>query len=101
MGFEWGPAGAADGEAVVIAGCLRNATAVGRFLHERGALDINRRVCEYIPGYEQHGKDEITVAHVLAHRAGVPNLPREAFDLDRVSDRDFIVATLSAARPFA
>jgi 2-phosphosulfolactate phosphatase len=28
--------GAAGGEAMVIAGCLRNATAVGRFLHERG-----------------------------------------------------------------
>jgi CubicO group peptidase (beta-lactamase class C family) len=74
---------------------------VVHLLHERGALDINRRVCEYIPGYAEHGKDEITVAHVLAHRAGVPNLPREAFDLDRVSDRDFLVATLCAARPFA
>jgi CubicO group peptidase (beta-lactamase class C family) len=70
-------------------------------LHERGALDINRRVCEYIPGYEENGKDEITVAHVLAHRAGVPNLPREAFDLARASDREFIVAALCAARPFA
>jgi CubicO group peptidase (beta-lactamase class C family) len=74
---------------------------VVHMLHERGVLDINRRVCEYIPGYEEHGKDEITVAHVLAHRAGVPNLPREAFDLDRASDREFMVATLSAARPFA
>jgi CubicO group peptidase (beta-lactamase class C family) len=74
---------------------------VVHMLHERGALDINRRVCEYIPGYEEHGKDEITVAHVLSHRAGVPNLPREAFDLARASDRDFMVATLCAARPFA
>lgn len=70
-------------------------------LHERGVIDINRRVCEYIPGYEEHGKQDITIAHVLAHRAGVPNLPREAFDLDRASDRDFLVATLCAARPFA
>lgn len=74
---------------------------VVHLLHERGALDINRRVCEYIPGYAEHGKEEITVAHVLAHRAGVPNLPREAFDLDRASDRDFLVATLCEARPFA
>ncbi len=74
---------------------------VVHLLHERGVLDINRPVCEYIPGYEEHGKEGITVAHVLAHRAGVPNLPREAFDLDRTSDRDFIVAMLSAARPFA
>lgn len=70
-------------------------------LHEKGVLDIQRRVCEYIPGYEEHGKQDITIAHVLAHRAGVPNLPREAFDLDRASDREFLVQVLSAARPFA
>ena len=74
---------------------------VVHMLHERGALDIHQPVCEYIPGYEEHGKRDITVAHVLAHRAGVPNLPREAFDLARVSDRDYMVATLCAARPFA
>jgi CubicO group peptidase (beta-lactamase class C family) len=70
-------------------------------LHERGRLDIDEPVCAYIPGYERHGKDEITVGHVLAHRAGVPNLPREAFDLDRISDRDFLVECLCDARPFA
>ncbi len=70
-------------------------------LHERGVLDIERPVCEYIPGYEEHGKHDITVAHVLSHRAGVPNLPKEAFDLDRVSDREFLVQVLCAARPFA
>jgi CubicO group peptidase (beta-lactamase class C family) len=74
---------------------------VVHLLHERGALDIHRRVCEYIPGYEEHGKQDITVAHVLAHRAGVPNLPREAFDLDRATDREFLVEVLCAARPFA
>src|SRR2546423_12974120 len=74
---------------------------VVHLLHEQGALDIHRRVCDYIPGYEEHGKEDITVAHVLAHRAGVPNLPREAFDLDRASDREFLVETLCAARPFA
>ena len=70
-------------------------------LHERGALHIDDPVARYIPGYERHGKGEITIAHVLAHRAAVPNLPREAFDLDRASDRDFLVQTLCAARPFA
>jgi CubicO group peptidase (beta-lactamase class C family) len=74
---------------------------VVHLLHERGVLDIEEPICAYIPGYEAHGKDQITVAHVLAHRAGVPNLPREAFDLDRIMDRDFMVATLCAARPFA
>ena len=28
---------------------------------------------------------------MLSHRAGVPNLPREALDLDRIGDRDLLV----------
>ncbi|HXW58659.1 MAG TPA: serine hydrolase domain-containing protein [Solirubrobacteraceae bacterium] len=70
-------------------------------LHERGALEISDRVSRHIPGYERHGKDEITIGHVLAHRAGVPNLPSEAFDLDRVLDHEFMVHTLCEARPIA
>jgi CubicO group peptidase (beta-lactamase class C family) len=74
---------------------------VVHLLHERGALDIEDPVCKYIPEYAAHGKAEITIAHVLAHRAAVPNLPREAFDLDRALDREYIVDALCAARPFA
>src|SRR5271165_723955 len=70
-------------------------------LHERGALDISDRVCQHIPEYDRHGKGEITIAQVLAHRAGVPNLPREALALDRADDREFHVRALCDARPFA
>jgi CubicO group peptidase (beta-lactamase class C family) len=68
-------------------------------LQDRGELDIADPVCKYIAGYGSNGKQEITVGQVLAHRAGVPNLPREAFDLDRVLDREFMVETLCAAKP--
>jgi CubicO group peptidase (beta-lactamase class C family) len=74
---------------------------VVHMLHERGDLDIAEPVGRYIPEYDRHGKGEITVAHVLAHRAGVPNLPSDALDLDRVADRDFLVGLLCDARPFA
>jgi CubicO group peptidase (beta-lactamase class C family) len=74
---------------------------VTHMLHERGLLDIELPVAEYIPGYERHGKGEITIAHVLAHRAGVPNLPREALDLDRIDDREGLVELLCDAKPFA
>ena len=70
-------------------------------LHERGSLDISDRVCQHIPGYDQHGKGEITIGQVLAHRAGVPNLPREVLDLDRALDREFRVRAVCDARPFA
>ena len=38
---------------------------------------------------------------MLAHRAGVPNLPSDALDLDRVHDRDFLVEALCDAEPSA
>jgi CubicO group peptidase (beta-lactamase class C family) len=72
---------------------------VVHMLAERGAFDIADRVCDHIPGYERHGKGETTIAHVLAHRAGVPNLPSELLDLDRLGDRELIVERICDARP--
>ncbi len=68
-------------------------------LEERGLLHVGDRVCEYIPEYAAHGKDVITIEQLLSHRAGVPNLPPDAFDLDRFGDRGFMLEMLCAARP--
>jgi CubicO group peptidase (beta-lactamase class C family) len=84
---------------VIYSGSKAVTALVVHLLHERSALDIADPVCKYIPEYRRNGKQEITVAHVLAHRAGVPNLPREAFDLDRALDREFMVETLCDAKP--
>ena len=74
---------------------------VVHLLHERGSLDIFKPVAEYIPEYARNGKEGITIAHVLAHRAGVPNLPREAFDLDRANDREYLLELLCDAEPIS
>lgn len=68
-------------------------------LCERGLVDLEDTIAGYIPGYERHGKEGITIGHVLAHRSGVPNLPREALDLDRVDDREYLCDALCDARP--
>jgi CubicO group peptidase (beta-lactamase class C family) len=68
-------------------------------LCERGLLHLEDPIAEHIPGYERHGKRGITVGHVLAHRAGVPNLPREAMDLDYIDDREFLREVLCDAKP--
>jgi CubicO group peptidase (beta-lactamase class C family) len=82
--------------------CSKAVTAtVVHLLHERGAIDIEEPVSAYVPEYCGHGKETITVAQVLAHRAGVPNLPRDVFDLDRAPDREFLLEALAKARPFA
>ena len=71
---------------------------VVHLLGERGALDIEDRVADHIPEYARHGKGEITLAHVLSHRAGVSGLPK-ALDLDRLADRDFLVELICDAKP--
>ena len=68
-------------------------------LDERGLLHIGDRVSEYIPEYAQNGKEGTTIAHVLAHRAGVASMPRETLDLDRISDHDFIMRAICEAKP--
>jgi CubicO group peptidase (beta-lactamase class C family) len=72
---------------------------VAHLLDERRLLHVDDRVCEYIPEYAAHGKEAITIGQVLSHRAGVPNLPAEAFDLDRFDDREFRLEMLCAAKP--
>ncbi len=84
---------------VIYSGSKAITAFVVHMLHDRGVIDIARPVAEYIPGYARNGKGEITVAQVLAHRAGVPNLPETAFDLDRTFDREYMVETLCAAKP--
>ncbi len=74
-------------------------TVVVHLLEERGLLHVGDRVCEYIPEYAVNGKQDITIEHLLSHRAGVPSLPPEAFDLDRIGDRDFRLDILCAAKP--
>jgi CubicO group peptidase (beta-lactamase class C family) len=66
---------------------------------ERGAIELDDPVAKYIPGYAAHGKGDITIAHVLSHRAGVAGLPREAFNLDRIEDREFLLEILCSAKP--
>ena len=70
-------------------------------LVERGLVGLDDPVADYIPGYERNRKHRITVGHVLAHRAAVPNLPKTALDLDNLGDRQYMTDILVNASPFA
>mgnify|MGYP002336142303 CR=1 FL=1 len=72
---------------------------LAHLLDQRSLIHIGDRVAEYIPEYARHGKESITIAHVLSHRGGVPNLPSEAFDLANIHDREAIVEILCDAKP--
>lgn len=61
-------------------------------LEERGLVDLDERVAHYIPAFAANGKGAITLRQVLTHRAGVPALPPEAFDLDLLGDPERVEA---------
>lgn len=72
-------------------------------LDELGALHLEDRVNTYLPEFGGHGKEWITFRHLLSHRAGIPNLPSEALDLDLLSRPgricDLVCEMKPASRP--
>lgn len=68
-------------------------------LDEQGWLRLDDRVCDFIPEFAANGKQEITIRHLLGHRAGIPNVPTEALDLDLLARPDLIAAILCESEP--
>jgi CubicO group peptidase (beta-lactamase class C family) len=66
-------------------------------LDEEHLLHLEDRVCDFIPEFSSHGKHRITIRHILAHRAGIPNLPPEAIDLDLLGRPERVIEILSNA----
>jgi len=63
----------------------------------RGELHLDDWVSDYIPEFARHGKERITLRHLLAHRAGLPNLPPAALDLDLLGDSERVVEIMCEA----
>ena len=68
-------------------------------LDEQGLIRLDDRVCDYIPEFGVHGKERITIRHVLGHRAGIPNLPSEALDLALLESPAAVNRLLCDSRP--
>src|SRR5438067_523765 len=51
------------------------ASTITHILVERGLLGYDTRVVEVWPEFGAHGKDKVTLRHVLSHTAGVPGIP--------------------------
>jgi CubicO group peptidase (beta-lactamase class C family) len=51
-------------------------------LAEQGALRFTDRVAEHVPGFEAHGKGDITIVQLLSHQGGFPNadVPQAAWE---------------------
>lgn len=68
-------------------------------LVDRGVFGYDTRVAELWPEFARHGKDAVTVRHVLTHSAGVPGLPAGTTAED-VCDWDTMCAALVEAAPW-
>ncbi|WP_295125631.1 serine hydrolase [uncultured Leifsonia sp.] len=69
-------------------------------LAERGMLRLDDPVAAHWPAYARGGKSDITIRHVLSHRAGVPYSTGSLLgDTVRLTDLRRSVAAAEAARP--
>ncbi len=61
------------------------------FLSEKKYLDIMDPISHYLPKFKGSGKRDLTIYHILSHRAGIPSFPSDLpieflFDPDMVSN---------------
>jgi CubicO group peptidase (beta-lactamase class C family) len=68
---------------------------------EKGLLHLDDPVAEYIPEFAQHGKERVTVRHILTHRAGIPAVPGTKIDLNHIGDPAYILDLVCRAKPMS
>src|ERR1022692_2881501 len=74
-------------------------SSVAHVLVERGQLDYDTRAVDVWPEFGSHGKDKVTLRHVLLHTAGVPGLPADT-TVDDLCDWDHMCAVLADEEPW-
>jgi CubicO group peptidase (beta-lactamase class C family) len=75
------------------------AASVAHVLAGRGAVSDDMRVADVWPEFGAHGKDRVTLRHVLTHTAGVPGLPYDTVAAD-LCDWDRMCALIADAEPW-
>ena len=75
------------------------ASSLAHVLVERGELDYEMRAVDVWPEFGSHGKDKVTLRHVLLHTAGVPGLPSDT-TIEDLCDWDHMCAVLADAEPW-
>jgi CubicO group peptidase (beta-lactamase class C family) len=76
--------------------CKAAASTVAHILAERGLFGYDTPVAELWPEFGAHGKDKVTVRHVLSHTAGVPGIPL-ATTMQDLCDWDKMCAAIADA----
>lgn len=68
-------------------------------LADRGAFDLHDRVARLWPEFAANGKDQITIAHLLSHSAGLSGLDTPVSQ-NELYDHDRIASLLAAQAPW-
>ena len=71
---------------------------VAAWLVDQGRLDYDAPVAQVWPEFGQAGKDQITLAEMLSHQAGLPGYPHE-MDPSEWFDRDLMEDRFAALEP--
>ena len=66
---------------------------------QRGLVHLDDPVARYVPEFGRHGKDRITLRHVLTHRAGIPRIPPQFADLGLLERPSELLAVLANQKP--
>jgi CubicO group peptidase (beta-lactamase class C family) len=79
-------------------------TLVMMMLHDQGRLDFDDPVAKYWPEFARNGKEKITIAQILSHRAGIPFLSHSLFMESKVArveigNRKNIARAIEDTRP--
>jgi CubicO group peptidase (beta-lactamase class C family) len=65
---------------------------------ERGLLDLDAPIARYWPEFGQNGKENITIRHVLTHRAGVPQMPA-GITTESMCDWNWMISAYEREKP--
>ncbi|MFE0172957.1 serine hydrolase domain-containing protein [Streptomyces sp. NPDC059002] len=66
-----------------------------------GALELDAPIARHWTAYGSHGKDRVTLRHVLTHQAGQPRFPAAAAGLDLLDDAALRASLARAAPEYA
>ncbi|MBT7155022.1 MAG: beta-lactamase family protein, partial [Deltaproteobacteria bacterium] len=84
----------------IIFSCTKAAVALcAHMLIDQGKLELNTPVTDYWPEFGKNGKENITVAMMLNHSAGLPAF-REPIKKGGFADWDYMVHRLEEEAPF-
>lgn len=66
--------------------------------HSRGLFNYQDKVCYYWPEFAQNGKEEITIAQLLQHRAGLSAVDRK-LDIETIENKKLLESIIAEQKP--